>query len=258
MVTLSKVCSSPVRNSSSSPGSAGLGASACSQARSASALVEPVRRLRPAPAGGLATSGKPTSSAKASASVGAGDELVAGARDAGGAQHGLHPGLVPDVERGLLVHARDAERLPDLGQRHLELLQGADQTFDPAHLAAQAGDRLGDLPGVERVVHPPVAGEVLRSSGGRLDEGSVVMSPRRTPGSWAAAATNRVVASSRNGATNAATTMRWDVTGPGQRRRARPARRLGTGSLPGRAGRAASGGPLCCRRAQGRGLACRA
>jgi hypothetical protein len=86
---------------------------------------------------------------------------VPGAGDAGGAQDGLHPGLVPDVERRLDVHALDAERLADLRQRHLELLQRPDEAFHPAEVPAQTGRGLRDLARIERVVDPPVAVEVL-------------------------------------------------------------------------------------------------
>ena len=110
----------------------------------------------PAPAGGLATSGKPTSLGERQRLAGGRDELVPGARHAGRAQHRLHARLVADVVRGLHVHALDAERLAHLCQRHLQLLQRADQAFDPADLAAEAGHRLGDLARVERVVDPPV------------------------------------------------------------------------------------------------------
>src|SRR5262245_12154895 len=56
-----------------------------------------------------------------------------------------------------------------------------------------------------------------RSSGSSLSYGEAVMTPSRTPGSRAALSTNRLVASSRNGATKAAVTMReqyrWAIAG---------------------------------------------
>ena len=65
IVTLSKVCSSPVRNSSSSAGSFSPSGTAESQPRSMSPSSSRYVDCAPAPAGGLATSGKPTSSANA-------------------------------------------------------------------------------------------------------------------------------------------------------------------------------------------------
>jgi hypothetical protein len=93
--------------------------------------------------------------------LGRGDELVPGARDARGPQYRLHPGLVPHVERGLHVHPVDTQCLAHLGQRHLQLLQSADQAFHRPHLPAQAGHRGGDLARVERVVDPPVPVQVF-------------------------------------------------------------------------------------------------
>ena len=87
--------------------------------------------------------------------------------------------------------------LADLGQRDLQLLQHGQQHLDRAELARQALDRGGDLAGVQRVVDPPVAGQVSLSWGGSRSAGSQVISAVCTPGSRAAASTNRVVVSSR-------------------------------------------------------------
>ncbi len=74
-------------------------------------------------------------------------------------------------------------------------------------LTAQATDGVGDLLRIERVGHPPVTGQRIAQVGGRFSTGSVVTRPRRTPGSRAAERANLAVASSRYGATNAATTI---------------------------------------------------
>ena len=109
--------------------------------------------------------------------VRAGHQLVTRARYPRLPQHRLHPRLVADVAGGLHVHPFDAQRLADLRQRHLKLFQRADEPLHPAHLAAEPGDRLGDLPRVERVVDPPVPVEVLLEhrrqllSRGRGDDG---------------------------------------------------------------------------------------
>ena len=96
------------------------------------------------------------------------------------------------------VHAGDAEVLPHLGQRDLQLLQDGQQPLHLAELAGQALHRGGDLAGVERVVDPPVPGQVLPERGRqpvlRL-AGDQGQSAR--PGRRAAASTNRVVVSSR-------------------------------------------------------------
>ena len=111
-------------------------------------------------------------------------------------------------------------------ERHLQLLERADQALDPAELGAEAADGVGDLLRVERVVDLPVRGHVLLELGRQVrPPATVVISPSRTPGSRAAESTNRVVASSRNGATNAATTMAMDLT-PSGRAAHIPRRRL--------------------------------
>ena len=69
------------------------------------------------------------------------DELVARARHARPREHRLHPRLVPHVVGGGGVHARDAQRVADLGQRHLQLLEGADQPFDRPQLPLRPARR---------------------------------------------------------------------------------------------------------------------
>jgi hypothetical protein len=87
--------------------------------------------------------------------------------------------------------------VPDLPERHLQLLEHPEE---PLHRAGAAADRFGgggDLPGVERVVDPPVRGQpgpqpigdaALGVAG---DEGQLGV---RQP---AVASTNRIVAPSR-------------------------------------------------------------
>jgi hypothetical protein len=69
------------------------------------------------------------------------------------------------------VHARDAQRVAGLRERHLQLLEGAHQPFDRAQLPRQPGHRVGDLPRVQRVVHTPVRGEVAGQLGRHLLRG---------------------------------------------------------------------------------------
>ena len=164
---LSSVCSSPTRNSSSRPGASGLGGIAASQLRSAVEVVEPVGGLRPGAGRRLGHQREPDLVGERQRLTGGGDQLMPGTRHPGGAQHRLHPGLVPHVHRGLHVHALDAQRLAHLGQRDLQLLQRADQAFHPSHLTTEAGHRLGDLARVECVVDPPVPGQAFLQHGGQ-------------------------------------------------------------------------------------------
>ncbi len=55
--------------------------------------------------------------------------------------------------------------LADLGQRHLELLEHGQQALHRADLPAEPLDRPGDLPGVERVLDPPVPGQPVPEGG---------------------------------------------------------------------------------------------
>ena len=113
----------------------------------------------PAPSGGLATSGNPTWSAKAVACP----ALRTSACRAHGIPAAWNVSFICDLsrtlQRGPHVHALDAEGLADLRQRHLQLLEGADEPVHPAHLAREAGHRPGQLTRVERVLHPPVPGQ---------------------------------------------------------------------------------------------------
>ncbi len=83
------------------------------------------------------------------------------AGDPGRTQDALHLRLVPHVVRGGLTHAGDAERVPDLGERHLELLEGTDQALDRTELGAEAAHGVGDLLWVQGVGDLPVRGDVL-------------------------------------------------------------------------------------------------
>ena len=121
--------------------------------------------LAPAPAGGLTTSGKPTSCAKS----------LADAADS--ARRCLAHGT-PAARRTVFiwalsrkfraenrVHAGDAQVLADLRDRHLELLEDGHQPLHVAELPAQSLDRPRDLPGVERVVDLPVPGQAVPEPG---------------------------------------------------------------------------------------------
>ena len=153
--------------------------------------------LAPAPAGGFDHEREPDLGGERGRRVRGVGQPGAGARHAGRPQHRLHLRLVAEVARGLRVHAGDAQLLPDLRERHLQLLEHPDE---PPHRADAAAERFGgggDLPGVERVVDPPVGGQgAARPSGTRLS-GSQVMSASSVSGTVAAASTNRIVASSR-------------------------------------------------------------
>ena len=102
-----------------------------------------------------------------------------------------------------------AERLAHLRQRHLQLLEGADQALAPGRSAADSpAHRLGDLPRVERVVDPPVPGQVPRAApAGPVRPGSQVISAEPDAGQLRGGVHEPGVASSRYGATKAATTM---------------------------------------------------
>ena len=166
-VTLSKVCSSPVRNSSSRAGESSLIGTAASQPRSMSPSSRRNVDCAPAPSGGLATSGNPTSSAKAMACP----ALRTRACRAHGIPAACSTSFICDLSRtltrGAHVHALDAEGLADLRQRYLQLLERADQPVHPAHLPGEAAHRPGQLTRVERVVDPPVRVQPLAQ--GRRD-----------------------------------------------------------------------------------------
>ena len=74
---------------------------------------------------------------------GAAHEGVPGAGDPGRLERLLHPRLVAHVERRPDVHALDAHGLAHLRQRHLQLLERADEPVHPAHLAGEPGHRPG-------------------------------------------------------------------------------------------------------------------
>ena len=114
----------------------------------------------PAPAGGLTTSGKPTSAAN-SMRVGRGaGQPVPRARHARGPQHRLHLRLVAEVAGRDRVHAGDAEVLADLGEGHLQLLQDGQQ---PLHLA-----ELADSPCTAPAIWPASSGSSIRQCPARL------------------------------------------------------------------------------------------
>ena len=127
-------------------------------------------------------------------------------------EHRLHPGLVAYVERGLHVHAIEAEHLPRVRHGHLQLLEGADQALDMTHLLAQAAYRLDYLLRVERVVHAPMPGEKPQVGGKSLDRlsGDDAQADVRQRGGRS----DEPRCCREKGATNAATTMRGRYPGP--------------------------------------------
>ena len=131
-------------------------------------LVEAVGGLRPRARGWLRDQREPDRLRKGERFARLPDELVARARHPRRGEHLLHPRLVAHVVRGVDVQPRDAQRLTGVGERHLQLLQRADQPLDGPELPRQPGDRLGDLARVQRVVDPPVPGQVPRQLGGNL------------------------------------------------------------------------------------------
>ena len=145
--------------------------------------VQPVRRLGTSSGRWLRDQGEAHLTGERQRLLGAVDELMAGARDPGGAEDAFHLGLVPDVVRGGHVHPRDADSVSDLGERHLELLESTDQTLDAAQLAAEPPYGAGDLLRVERVVTCQCAARCSLSWGGRSSAATVVIRASRTPGS---------------------------------------------------------------------------
>ena len=151
--------------------------------------------LGAAPAGGFATSGNPTAAANANAS--------SGARTSWWRAHGTpaaaSTSFIRDLSRTLWVgggvHARDAQRVARLRERHLQLLQRADETLDrPQPCATARPPRRRSAAGPARRPSRQCAARWRASSGGTCSADAVVTSPSRTPGSWAAVATNRTVA----------------------------------------------------------------
>jgi len=74
--------------------------------------------------------------------------------------------------RGRRVHTGDAELLPHLGERHLQVLEHPDEPLHRADVLAHRCDAAGDLPGIQRIVDPPVrrqrAAQRLGNTLGRL------------------------------------------------------------------------------------------
>ncbi len=164
-------------------------------------VVEPVGCLRARARGRLRDQREPDRRGERQRLLGVADELVARARHPGGGEHLLHPRLVAHVVRGRRRPARDAQRLAGVRERHLQLLQRADQPLDRPQLPREPRDGLGDLPRVQRVVDPPVPGQVPRQLGGNLLRGRGRDQAQPHAGQRAAVATNRTVAGIRNGAT---------------------------------------------------------
>ena len=66
-------------------------------------------------------------------------ERVLRARQAVGAQHALHPGLVTEVPAGLLAHALDSELIAEHTERNLEFLERPEK---PIQLPSRPRDPL--------------------------------------------------------------------------------------------------------------------
>ena len=112
----------------------------------------------PAPAGGLATNGKPTRSANVVASLADATRALRGARHAGCLEGGLHARLVTEVVSDTGGHAGDAESLANRADRHLRVLEDRDEAIDGAEVATHRGDRVGQLVGVQAIVESPMTG----------------------------------------------------------------------------------------------------
>ena len=207
-VTVSNECSSPTRNSSSSPGASARGGSAPQPAAQRVGVVEPVGGLRPGAGRRLGHQREADLGGEGQRLGRLADQPVPGARHARRGQHRLHPRLVAHVARGLDAMPVDAQRLAGLGERHLQLLQRPDQPLAPGRAAGTARPP-PRRSAAGRGRRPPASARpgAAASSGGSRSAGDVVITASRTSGSRAAVATNLDVASSRNGATNAATTM---------------------------------------------------
>ncbi len=93
------------------------------------------------------------------------------------------------------IDACDSQVLPDLRDRFLQLLEHRQEPMHRPEPRTQAPYGAGDLPGVERVVDPPVRRQPPPYL--RWSSGSQVTTASSTPGSFAGASTNSVVASSR-------------------------------------------------------------
>ena len=72
-------------------------------------------------------------------------------------QHVLHSRLVPEVSRRLDAQPRNPECLPYLGERNLQLLQRAQQSFGSSDPSLQPLHRFADLHRVEAVLDLTVA-----------------------------------------------------------------------------------------------------
>src|SRR3954452_19166040 len=208
IVTLSKVCSSPVRNSSSSAGEASPSGTAASQLRSMSPSSKRNVDCAPAPAGGLATSGNPTWSAKAVACP----ALRTSACRAHGIPAACSVSFICDLSRTLIADRTSMPAIPRPSRTcaigtcscsRAPTSRSTRPSCPERPDTAQASWRGSSASSTRQC-----AASRSRRSGGIRSTGSQVTRPIRTSGSSAATRTNRAVASSRYGATKAATTMR--------------------------------------------------
>ena len=96
---------------------------------------------------------------------------MASARHPGGPEHVLHASLVAEADRGLRVHPGDAELLPHLGQRHLEVLEDAQGPIDRPEPPPGLPHAVGERPCVEAVVDADVGRQGRGQRSGHLLRG---------------------------------------------------------------------------------------
>ena len=113
--------------------------------------------IAPAPAGGLTTSGRPTSAAKPRAPSTEPTSAWRATGSPAARSTSFMRVLVAEVLRDRGVHARHAQRLAGLGDGYLQLLEDRQEALDRAtRLRGQAAHGGHELLGVERVVDPPM------------------------------------------------------------------------------------------------------
>ena len=84
------------------------------------------------------------------------DETVPGAGNAVCFEDRLHPGLVAEVARNLSSHPLDAKGVADLAERHLKLLEHAEEGIDAAEMPGHDPGSVGNLLRIGAVGHPVV------------------------------------------------------------------------------------------------------
>ena len=198
IVTLSKVCSSPTRNSSSSAGCSALGGTACSQPCERLGVVEAVGRLRAGSGRRLGDQGEADLPRERSRLGGTGDQ---GVRGAGHARLRGARSSSATCRARCGRSARPCPRSPwprAPGRAAPGAVRARRRGAPPGRSDGRArspprrsdADRGRSRPASARTA-------VAQRSVGSVSSGSQVINPSRTPGSAAASATNRAVASMR-------------------------------------------------------------